>query len=399
MVVEEGLVRRMTAEAIGTFILVLVGTSALMLTDNFVLAFGFALIVVVYAIGHISGAHVNPAVTLGLAISGRFPMSQVSYYWAGQVIGALVASLLLRLLYGNLENLGTTQVGEGFSTIDAFVIELVLTAILVFVVHAVATDERSPAATTGLAIGGTLLAIQIAAGSVSGGSVNPARSLAPAIVSGTLGDLWIYLIAPFIGAIIGAIAYDFIGGADATQIPAQVGNTTDTQRGRRGRGRGGRGGRGGHSDQWQRPEGQRSQGRPARAERERQKREDRLDRPREPWQHPDEDQDEHDDQGIERESEQRLDDRSGQRGRQRRVREPWEAREQRAPRADQDEFVAEEPSEFAQEDAPPPRRPQQRTEQRPERRPGGEQRTVQRPEQRSGQRRRRLPVEDTEEEV
>lgn len=396
MVVEEGLVRRMTAEAIGTFILVLVGTSALMLTDNFVLAFGFALIVVVYAIGHISGAHVNPAVTLGLAISGRFPMSQVSYYWAGQVIGALVASLLLRLLYGNLENLGTTQVGEGFSTIDAFVIELVLTAILVFVVHAVATDERSPAATTGLAIGGTLLAIQIAAGSVSGGSVNPARSLAPAIVSGTLGDLWIYLIAPFIGAIIGAIAYDFIGGADATQIPAQVGNTTDTQRGRRGRGRGGRGG---HSDQWQRPEGQRSQGRPARAERERQKREDRLDRPREPWQHPDEDQDEHDDQGIERESEQRLDDRSGQRGRQRRVREPWEAREQRAPRADQDEFVAEEPSEFAQEDAPPPRRPQQRTEQRPERRPGGEQRTVQRPEQRSGQRRRRLPVEDTEEEV
>lgn len=392
MVVEEGLVRRMTAEAIGTFILVLVGTSALMLTDNFVLAFGFALIVIVYAIGHISGAHVNPAVTLGLAISGRFPMSQVSYYWAAQVLGALVASLLLRLLYGNLENLGTTQVGDGFSTIDAFVIELVLTAILVFVVHAVATDERSPAATTGLAIGGTLLAIQIAAGSVSGGSVNPARSLAPAIVSGTLGDLWIYLIAPFIGAIIGAIAYDFIGGADATQIPAQVGNTTDTQRGRRGRGRGGRGG---HSDQWQRPEGQRAQNRPARAERERQKREDRLDRPREPWQHPDEDQDEHDDQGIERESEQRLDDRSGQRGRQRRVREPWEAREQRAPRADQDEFVAEEPSEFAQEDAPPPRRPQQRTE----RRPGGEQRTVQRPEQRSGQRRRRLPVEDTEDEV
>lgn len=374
MGVEEGLIKRMTAEAIGTFILVLAGTSALILSDNYVFGFGFALIAIVYAIGHVSGAHVNPAVTLGLAITGRFPMFQVPYYWAAQVIGALFASLLLRLLYGNLNNLGATQIGDGFSVLDGFVLELVMTAILVFIFHAVATDERAPAAATGLAIGGTLLVIQIAAGNVSGGSVNPARSLAPAIVSGTFGDLWIYLIAPFIGALIGAIAYEFIGGADTTQIPPQVGTTTDSQRSQR------RGGRGGAGDHWERPDGQRRPGRPPAAERDRQKREKRPDRQqREPWQQRGEQRggqrDEHDIQGVEQGPEQRIDERGGQR----RVREPWEARDQRASRVDQDDLVAEEPSDFDQEDAAPPQRPQRRQ---------GEQRT--------GQRRRRLPMEDPE---
>jgi len=392
MNVEEGLIEKMTAEAIGTFILVLLGTTALILTDNYVFAFGFALIAIVYAIGHISGAHVNPAVTLGLAVTGRFPMAQVPYYWAAQIIGALLASLLLRLVYGNLENLGATRIGDGYSVIDGFVVEIVMTAILVFVVHAVATDERSPAASTGLAIGGTLLVIQIAAGDVTGASVNPARSLGPAIASGTFGDLWIYLIAPFIGGIIGGIAYEFIGGGAATQIPARVGTTAESQRSRR------RGGRGGHSDQWERPEGQRRQGRAPAAERERQKRENRLDRPREPWQQrggqrPDprgrqgSEQDEEfvdqDDLGIDQEVEQRPEERGGRR----RVREPWEAREQRAPRVDQDELIAEEPSDFDQQAVAPPRRPQRRQ---------GEQRTEQRPGQPGGQRRRRVPMEEPE---
>lgn len=374
------LIRKMVAEAIGTFILVFVGTSALMLTDNYVFAFGFALIAIVYAIGHVSGAHVNPAVTLSLAITGRFPMFQVPYYWAAQVIGALLASLVLRLLYGNLENLGATQIGDGYSMIDGFVLELVMTAIFVFVIHAVATDERSPAAATGLAIGGTLLVIQVAAGEVSGGSVNPARSLAPAIVSGTYDDLWIYLIAPFIGAILGAIAYEFIGGADATQISTQVGTTTEPHRGER---RGGRGGRGGSGDHWERPEGQRRPGRPTGAERDRQKRDKRPDRQqREPWQQRGEQRGgQHDDQRGEQDPDQRAD--------QRRVREPRGARGPQVSDVDQDDPGFQQQPDFDQEDAVPQRRPQRR--QRPEQSP------EQSPEQRTGQRRRRPPIDDTQE--
>lgn len=367
MVVEEGLIQRMVAEAIGTFILVLVGTSALIFTGNYVFGFGFALIAIVYAIGHISGAHVNPAVTLGLAMTGRFPMFQVPYYWAGQVIGALVASLLARLLYGNVENLGTTRIGEGYSAADGFVIELVMTAILVFVVHAVATDERSPAAATGLAIGGTLLVIQIAAGDVSGGSVNPARSLAPAIVSGTFGDLWIYLIAPFIGAVIGASAYAFISDADATQISPRVGMTTEPQRGRR------RGGRGGPGDHWERTPGQGRPSRQTRAERDREKREKQPERQqREPWQGTGRRGALQDDPRDEQDFEQSAG--------QRRVREPREGREARVSHVDQDDLEPDEQADFDQEDVAPRRRPQ---------RPQGQ--------QRGGQRRQRLPMEDPEE--
>lgn len=381
MGVEESLIKKMVAEAIGTFILVFVGTGALMLTDNYVFAFGFALIAIVYAIGHISGAHVNPAVTLGLTLTGRFPMFQVPYYWGGQIIGALLASLLLRLLYGNLENLGTTQIGDGYSVVDGFVLELVMTAILVFVFHAVATDERTPAASTGLAIGGTLLFIQIAAGTVSGGSVNPARSLAPAIVSGTLGDLWIYVIAPFIGAIIGAIAYEFIGGADATQIPAQVGTTADSQRSQR------RGGRGRPGDNWERPINERRPSRPKGAERDRQKREKRPDRQqREHWQ----------------QGEQRTEQRAGRRAEQRtelhddedfeqdleqppeqsQVREARGGRGPQASAVEQEDLEFQDPPDFDLEEAPLQRRPQR--PRRPE----------QSPEQRPGQRRRRLPAEE-----
>lgn len=330
MVVEEGLIKKMVAEAIGTFILVFVGTGAAIITGNYVFGFGFALIAIVYAIGHVSGAHVNPAVTLGLALTGRFPMAQVPHYWASQVIGALVASLIVRLLYGNLNNLGTTQIADGYSVIDGFVLELVMTAIFVFIIHAVATDERAPAAATGLAIGGTLLVIQVAAGEVSGGSVNPARSLGPAIVSGTFGDLWIYLIAPFIGAIIGAIAYEFIGGSDTTQIPAREGTTTEAHR--RGPGR----------RRWEGDERQGRQGRPAGAERDRRKREQRPDRQeRESWQ-----------QRGERRGEPREEQDTDERIDQRPAREPRETRRPREPFMDQGDVL------------PQPRPQQQRGEQR-----------------------------------
>ncbi len=236
MALPEDLIRKMVAELIGTFMLVFVGTGAIMTaTDigplSYIFGFGIGLIFIVYAIGHISGAHVNPAVTLGLALTGKFPMMQVPYYWGAQVIGGLLASLVLRLLYGNLNNMGITQVADGYSLIDGFVLEVIATAVFLFVILAVATDKRADAAVAGLAIGGTLLVIQVFAGQVSGGSVNPVRSLAPALVSGTFGDLWIYLTAPFIGAAIGAVAYEFVRGTeehaesragDDTMSPSQL---------------------------------------------------------------------------------------------------------------------------------------------------------------------------------
>lgn len=214
MAVPEDLIRRMVAEALGTFILVLAGTGAAIVGGNYAFAFGFALIGIMYAIGHVSGSHVNPAVTVGLAAVGRFPMAQVPHYIGSQVIGALLASLFLRLIYGNQGGLGRTAVSEVISLLDGFLLELVATAIFVFIFLAVATDKRVPAAAVGLAVGGTLLMIQILIGQVTGASVNPARSLAPAIASWSFADLWIYLTAPFIGAVIGAVGYEFIRGPE-----------------------------------------------------------------------------------------------------------------------------------------------------------------------------------------
>lgn len=212
---------------IGTFMLVFCGTGAIIASVEgdgtigplaYIFGFGFALIFIFHAIRHISGAHVNPAVTLGLALSGNFPMAMVPFYWGAQVVGAVLASLTLRLTFGNVANLGATEVGSGFSVLNGLVLEIILAAILVFVVHAALTDERFPRAAGGLAVGGALLVIQVVAGPVTGGSVNPARSLAPALLSNTYNDLWIYLIAPFIGAVIGALAYQYIRPADADEV-------------------------------------------------------------------------------------------------------------------------------------------------------------------------------------
>ncbi|CAN5751470.1 hypothetical protein BH24CHL3_BH24CHL3_03740 [soil metagenome] len=214
MAVPEDLIRKMAAEAIGTFILVLAGAGAVILGSSYPLAFGFALIAIVYAIGHISGAHVNPAVTIGLAAIGRFPMPHVPYYIGSQVAGAVLAALFLRLIYGSEGGLGATSVAEGFSNLDGFLLELVATAVFVFVFAAVATDKRVPAGAFGLAAGGALLFIALFAGPFTGASVNPARSLGPALASWTFTDLWIYLTAPFIGAVIGAVAYEFVRGPE-----------------------------------------------------------------------------------------------------------------------------------------------------------------------------------------
>jgi len=214
MAVPEDLVRKLVAELIGTFILVVVGTGAAIVGGDYALGFGFALVGIVYAIGHVSGSHVNPAVTIGLAAVGRFPMPHVPWYIGAQVVGALLASLLLRLVYGDQSDFGVTQVNQAISGLDGFVLELVATAIFVFLFVAVATDKRVPPAAVGLAIGSALLAVMVVTGPVTGGSVNPARSLGSAIAAWSFADLWIYLTAPFIGAVIGAVVYEFIRGPE-----------------------------------------------------------------------------------------------------------------------------------------------------------------------------------------
>ena len=208
---------RLAAELVGTFALVFVGCGAIMADADggglgavgISLAFGLVVGVMVYAVGPISGAHLNPAVTLALALVRELPRARVPGYWLAQVAGALGAAALLRVTLGDVADLGATQ--PSGSSGQAFVWEVALTFLLLFVIAAVATGDRPEApATAGLAIGGTIALASLAGGHVSGASLNPARSLGPALVSGELDALWIYLTAPFAGAAAGALAYVLI---------------------------------------------------------------------------------------------------------------------------------------------------------------------------------------------
>ncbi|MGC4192298.1 MAG: MIP family channel protein [Thermomicrobiales bacterium] len=233
------LVQRMMAEVIGTFLLVFIGCGAVVTNTvnadgasgliSIAFAFGFALMVIVYTIGRISGAHVNPAVTLSLAATGKFPMTEVVPYWVAQLVGSLIAAGVLRLTFGNVANLGTAAPTD--TVMKAFVVEVAMTAVLVFTIYGAATDKRAPAAAAGLAIGGALLLNILVAGPISGGSVNPARSLGPAIISGHLSDIWIYLTAPFIGGLIAAFAFEAIrNDREIDELTTDQGTTTESER-------------------------------------------------------------------------------------------------------------------------------------------------------------------------
>ena len=211
--------RSLGAEAIGTFALVFVGCGAIMVdaeTDalgqiGISIAFGLVIMAMVYAVGHVSGAHLNPAVTFAFALTRHFPWRLVAGYWVAQVVGAVGAALLLRASLGDDADLGATS--PSGSDAQSFVFEVVLTALLLFVIMAVATDTRAVGDAAALAIGGTIALASLVGGPVSGASLNPARSLGPAVVSGELGSLWIYLTAPLLGAAIGAFAYQLVRGA------------------------------------------------------------------------------------------------------------------------------------------------------------------------------------------
>jgi MIP family channel proteins len=169
------------------------------------LAFGLVVMTMVYSLVHVSGAHINPAVTLALASRMRFPWSAVPGYWGAQVTGAITAAIVLRSSLGDVASLGATT--PSGSDAQSFAWEVLMTATLLVVILAVATDARAAGAIA-VAIGGTIALASLAGGPISGASLNPARSVGPAFVSGDLGSLWIYLTAPLLGGVIGALAYD-----------------------------------------------------------------------------------------------------------------------------------------------------------------------------------------------
>lgn len=195
------------AEFVGTYVLVFAGTGSIIVNDTHgaithvgvAVTFGLAVIAMIYAIGEKSGAHINPAVTIGFWIAGRFPGGQVGPYIVAQSCGALLASLTLRILFPQHATLGaTTPSGVVW---QSFVFEFLLTAILMFVILRVSRGSKETRIMAGVAIGATVALEAMFAGPVSGASMNPARSLAPALVSNSYQHLWIYVVAPLAGAV------------------------------------------------------------------------------------------------------------------------------------------------------------------------------------------------------
>lgn len=214
------LARRAAAEAVAAFALVFAGCGAIVTnavyggtlgTTGVALAFGLVIMVMVYATGHLSGAHINPAVTIAFTLNRHLPLRDAGSYIAAQLAGAIAAAFALLAIWPSKPaELGATvpTVGVG----SAFVYEVILTGLLMFVIISVATDTRAVGSGAALAIGGTVALDAIFGGPVTGASMNPARSIGPALASGVSTDLWIYVAAPIVGATIGAAAYQLIRG-------------------------------------------------------------------------------------------------------------------------------------------------------------------------------------------
>jgi aquaporin NIP len=201
--------KRLLAEFLGTFILVFTGTGAIVINHatngvighaGIALVFGLVVMAMIYAFGDVSGAHLNPAVTIGFSIARRFPAKDIPGYLAAQLGGAFAASGMLRLLFPSDPRLGAT-LPTGSMT-QSFILEIILTTILMLVILSVSTGAKEKGVTAGIAIGAVIALEAMFAGPICGASMNPARSLAPAIVSGNFQHLWLYPLATILGALI-----------------------------------------------------------------------------------------------------------------------------------------------------------------------------------------------------
>jgi MIP family channel proteins len=212
------ILRALLAEAIGTFALVFAGAGAVMVDAKthqlghvgVAITFGLVIMAMIYAVGHVSGAHLNGAVTFAFALTRHFPWPRVFAYWGAQFVGALLAAAILRASLGNIAHVGATL--PSGTQAQSFLWETIMTAFLMFVILSVATDARAVGEAAAIAIGATIGLDAMFGGPISGASMNPMRSLGPALVSGDLHALWIYLTAPIVGASIGGLAYQFVRG-------------------------------------------------------------------------------------------------------------------------------------------------------------------------------------------
>jgi aquaporin Z len=225
------MMKKLVAEFLGTFALVFAGTGAIVINDvsgggvshvGVALTFGLIVLAMIYTLGDISGAHLNPAVTLGFFAARRMPAVEVLPYVVSQCSGAIAASLLLRLLFPAHATLGsTTPAGPA---LQSFALEIILTAILMFVILGVSTGASEKGITAGIAVGAVIGLEALFAGPITGASMNPARSLAPALVSLKLTSLWIYLIAPILGAALGVLANRCVREPDRGRAPHRASN-------------------------------------------------------------------------------------------------------------------------------------------------------------------------------
>lgn len=199
--------RKYTAEVIGTFALVFCGTGAIVINEasngavthaGIAITFGLIVLAMIYALGDISGAHLNPAVSIAFMIGGRMPSREVLPYIASQLAGAFAASLTLRQLFPENQKLGATL--PAGSDMQSFILEIILTFMLMLVIWNVSTGAKEKGITAGIAVASVVGLEAMFAGPICGASMNPARSLAPAVVSGAVQSLWVYLSAPVIGA-------------------------------------------------------------------------------------------------------------------------------------------------------------------------------------------------------
>jgi len=209
--------KRYYAEALGTFALVFCGTGAIVINQEtggavthvgIAFTFGLIVMVMIYALGPVSGAHLNPAVTIAFTVAKRFPVKEILPFVASQGVGAFLASLVLRLLFPANELLGSTM--PAGSEVQSFALEVILTFFLMLVIIQVATGSKEQGMFAGLAIGSTVLLEAMFAGPICGASMNPIRSIAPAIVSGHLEHLWLYLLAPVLGAVLAIFSWRVI---------------------------------------------------------------------------------------------------------------------------------------------------------------------------------------------
>lgn len=220
--------REFIAELLGTFNLIFIGCGAIVVHNlhpgvighgGVAAAFGLIVMIMIYSVGNISGAHLNPAVTLGFYLAKKISFKTVLPYMLSQFLGSITASVLLKILFPEQADLGTTL--PKTNLLSSFILEVLLTALLMFVILNVSTGHMEKGIMAGVAVGGTVLLAALVFGPLTGASMNPARSLGPALLSLHFEHLWIYLSAPFLGAILAYPSCRLVQGEECCTVKAE----------------------------------------------------------------------------------------------------------------------------------------------------------------------------------